>query len=153
MRTYAEDYILDILDEVEERIKKGTKIDNVAAYTLKALKEDWRPRKSQFDIDKEKESLKKKSQQDEISEKEHELSLKQQEEREKLNQIFDNLLEDEKNSIMDEALQVLEKENRYMYKHYQDGVRKGKNLQDMMLVYSSVLEYRDDILKERYIDK
>lgn len=150
LRTYAEDYILEVLEEVENRFNKGKKIDNLAAYTLKALKEDWRPRKSQFEVEKEKELILKKHKEQEKLEEQRKQSLKQQAEREKLNNIFNELPEDDKDKIMDEAFKLLEKENKVMYRHYQDGLQKGKELREMILVQSSVLEYRDDIIKERY---
>lgn len=153
MRTYADDYIIEILDEVESRLSQGKKIDNLAAFTLKALKEDWRTRKSQFDIDKENAESLKRQKENEKLQKQHDRLLKQQEEKDRLNQIFEGLPEEEKNSIMEEAFNLLEKENNLMYRHYQDGLKKGKELQDMILVQSSILEFRDDILKDRYNDK
>ena len=150
MRTYAEDYIIDVIDEVERRIKEGKKIDNIAAYTLKALKEDWRPKKSQFEIEKEKVKLEKKKIEDKKLKEQAKQTIKQQNEREKFSQMFNELSEDDKNSIMDEAFNFLKTENNFMYKRYEGGTREGKTLDDMMLVKSSILEYRDKILQGRH---
>lgn len=135
---------------MENRLNKGKKIDNLAAYTLKALKEDWRPRKSQFEVEKEKELILKKHKEQEKLEEQRKQALKQQAEREKINKIFIELPEQEQDKIMEEAFKLLEKENKVIYNYYQDGLRKGKELREMILVQSSVLEYRDDIIKERY---
>jgi len=49
---YEEPYILENLAYVEERIKSG-KVRNPGPYTLKALKEDFRQRKTRFDTEKD----------------------------------------------------------------------------------------------------
>jgi plasmid replication initiation protein len=72
LNTYDEKYVLENLAYVENKNKKG-KIKNIGAYTIKALKEDYRNQKSQFEIDKE-DAIKK--QQKEKSQKE--LEEKQQ---------------------------------------------------------------------------
>ena len=52
LNTYDENYILENLTYIENKIQEG-QIKNIGAYTLKALKEDYRNKKSQFEIDKE----------------------------------------------------------------------------------------------------
>ncbi len=49
---YDEDRIRANLTYVEEKQKQGT-IKNIGAYTLKAIEEDYRIKKSQFELDKE----------------------------------------------------------------------------------------------------
>lgn len=51
--TYDKNYILENLTYIETKINRG-EIQNIGAYTLKALQEDYRNQKSQFDIEKEK---------------------------------------------------------------------------------------------------
>jgi len=55
IKEYDKSYILENLKVVEERYKKGN-IDKskIGPYTLKAFKEDFRIKKSVFDIEKEK---------------------------------------------------------------------------------------------------
>lgn len=49
---YDEERILANLSYVEEKQKQGT-IKNIGAYTLKAIEEDYRIKKSRFELDKE----------------------------------------------------------------------------------------------------
>ena len=54
------DYIGEILDYVQRKKDRGTITKNLGAYTLKALKEDFREKKSFFDLEKEQEAEAKK---------------------------------------------------------------------------------------------
>jgi len=72
LNTYEEDYIIESLTCVEKKHKRG-EIKNIGAYTLKALKEDFRNQKSHFDIDKEEVE---RTQREEKRKKEHEEKLR-----------------------------------------------------------------------------
>ncbi len=50
---YSAKYISDNLNYVEQQIRKGS-VDKIGAYTLKALKEDFRPQLSLFETEKNK---------------------------------------------------------------------------------------------------
>ena len=54
IKQYDKDYIEEILGVVEKEFKAG-KIDNIAAYTLSALREDYRPKRA---LPKEKHKIK-----------------------------------------------------------------------------------------------
>jgi hypothetical protein len=52
LEDYEEEYILENLEYVKAQHEKGG-VKNIGSYTLKALEEDFRNRKSRFDIEKE----------------------------------------------------------------------------------------------------
>ena len=58
LQTQDEFYLEEILQVVREQIKKGS-INNIPAYTISAIENDYRVKKSQYEIEKEKEAERK----------------------------------------------------------------------------------------------
>lgn len=59
LKKYSEKYVFENLAYVETEYKKG-KIENIQAYSLGALKGDWRPQQSLFDVEKDNQLTKQK---------------------------------------------------------------------------------------------
>lgn len=63
IQRYKEDYINDVLDYVERQIEEK-KVDNIGAYTSKALQEGWMDKQSQFEIESEEKKKKKQAEEE-----------------------------------------------------------------------------------------
>ena len=158
LKEHDEDYIKEILNEIEKRIiEDNIQLRNITVYTLKALKEDWRTRKTQFELDLEqRREEEKRVEEEKIRQEKEKEFIKDKELKEELehfDKIFAGLSKAKMKYIYDEVEKSLERDNRFVFDIYQKGKKKGQSLDDMPLVKASFLELRNNILKNKYIDK
>jgi hypothetical protein len=121
LKTKDEFYLEEILEHVKEQIKKGT-IKNIPAYTVSAIENDYRTKKSQHEIEKEKEAERK-----EQAKKEKQLLEKLKQEFDEYSAIqTDKVLTELSESEKEKHVASFEKEqiensNSYTKKFYKDG--------------------------------
>lgn len=117
LKNRDEFYIKDVLEVVRETIKKG-KVKNISAFTVRAIEEDYRHKKSQLDTEKKKkpkvmiDKIKEESQKERIEKEEHQ----------KFINLINDLPEKEKDKIKKEAEKRIWKE----FGMKKDGTKRKK---------------------------
>jgi hypothetical protein len=135
MQTKDEEYITDVLNYVEEKRKNGKIKENIGSFTYSALRDDYRPKKSLFEVEEEKNLLKK---------KEAELKLKQHK------AILEQLSKDHSVLLANKAEEYLEnlpeKEKNQLIKRF-----KGEKLNDFSRNYLQKNGLESPMMKSSFL--
>jgi hypothetical protein len=115
LKTYDEFYIREVLTAVQEQIKAG-KVKNIPAFTVKAIEEDFRKKKTSFEMEKEE----KKRQKDKKAEEQRII--------EKLTVAF----EEEKDKKFKKAIKAMtaEKEEAFIRQFEKEALDQNKFLKE-----------------------
>jgi hypothetical protein len=135
LQTQDEFYLEEIFEHVREQIKKGT-IKNIPAYTVSAIENDYRVKKSKYEIEKEQEAERKQQ-----AQKEKQLieQLKQEFEKHqktKTTKAIKALSEsDKEKQIASFEKEHIENSNSYTKKFYKEGGINHIAIKAMFSVY------------------
>lgn len=127
--TYNKDYINEILTLIEERQRNGIINNNLAAYTVKALKEDYRIKPNKFE--KEKKEKKENSEKKQLlknSLKYFEIAFVQHKEQ-NIKEFIKNMASDEHKKAEDDFIKAIESKKGLTLKTYQKHGLDSKMIQ------------------------
>lgn len=162
---FDRDRIEDNLDYVEKELERGRAISNVPAFTLDAIRVDYRPRRAEVEKQvKRRQKAKEEAQVAAKKRKEQVLADEQararraeEEAREKgeeqiarLAEVWSALSSDERASIDRRILGRVKEELPFVYAMYERERSAGKGEEDMSIAVRSTLRgYRNDLLRSR----
>lgn len=147
LKEYSPEYITGNLNEIEQRMRRGVKIDNIRAYTVKALKHDYRTQKSLFDVEEEQRKAKKAAEQQAQERKEREKTAAEEaaaeEQARYFEELYASLSPQEKERVDQDAVDNL---SDFFLQQYRTMKQKKEKLEDRPLLASALRESRNQVL-------
>ena len=164
VQEYEHSRILGNLDYVKAELERGRAISNVPAFTLGAIRADYRPRETEVEREvrqsqkakKQDRSSSRKQQNESAAQAEAERLRAEEQARieakdraKKLDEMWDRLTEVQKAHIQGEVLIRLKKEVPFVFRLYQQERKAERHEEEMSIAVRSTLRgFRYDILEE-----